>query len=401
MIDRYFRKSGQNGVSVTGQFQKQSQKLVIVAAACAALGLTGGLAGCASEPAIEFTPPVLEPAPKQPLTRASIKKTAPLKYIVKKGDTLWDIANHFLLDPWMWPEVWIINPQVNNPHLIFPGDELYLVWVDGRPQLRFGPGDGSGGRQLERLSPYVRTLDLNQAIPTIPLDKIRHFLNGPRVVTLEEYEKSPYVLEFKGEHLIGATANSIYVMNLPQQQDFKYQVVRLGDTYVDPISNKLLGYEAIPVADTEVRHYGQPSTLRVVDSTREILIGDRLMPHESFEFDATFFPRAPDNKIDSQIISVFDGVSQIGQYSIVTLNRGRNHGLEPGHVLSIFQSGRKVRDPMASTTYDTYVTLPDENAGYLMVFKVEPELSFGLVMKAFRGVHLFDSVRNPQPLSEN
>lgn len=390
MIHRYFRHRQNDAQSTSRQ-----RFAFAIAVSLAVL-----LGACASEPKVDFTP-TLEPAPKRPLTRASVKKTAPLKYVVKKGDTLWDIANHFLLDPWMWPEVWNINPQVANPHLIYPGDELYLVWVDGKPQLRFGPGTGSGGRQLERLSPYVRTIDLEQAIPTIPLDKIRNFLNGPRVVSKEEYEAAPYILEFKGEHMIGGTENSIYVMNLPRRQNYQYQIVRLGDAYVNPDNGDLLGYEAIPVGDTEVRHYGQPSTLKIVAGTRAALIGDRLLPHEKHEFDATFFPRAPDNKINGRIISVFDGVSQIGQYSIITLNRGRIHGLQPGHVLSIFQKGRKVIDPIASTGIDTYVTLPDENAGYLMVFKVESALSFALVMKATRGVHLGDSVRNPQPLSEN
>ena len=60
----------------------------------------------------------------------------PDRYVVVKGDTLWDISGRFLRDPWMWPEVWYVNPQVANPHLIYPGDILNLVYVDGKPQIR-------------------------------------------------------------------------------------------------------------------------------------------------------------------------------------------------------------------------------------------------------------------------
>ncbi|WP_348674840.1 LysM domain-containing protein [uncultured Abyssibacter sp.] len=350
------------------------------------------LLGCASDPApapmpvAETPPPPVEPTAPPPVVE--VADNAPLKYIVKKGDTLWDIASYFLRDPWLWPEVWYVNPQVNNPHLIFPGDELLLVWVDGKPQIR------RGGLGVERLSPRVRNLPLDAAIPTIPIDAIRNFLRGPRLIEAEMLKNAPYILEFAGEHLIGAEGMSVYVMRLPENDITDYQIVRRGETYRDPDDNKVLGVEAIPIGDVEVLDYGTPAVARVLDSQREILIGDHMLPSEAEVFSANFFPHAPTVDIEGRIVSVYEGVSQIGQYAIVALNRGRTDGLNPGHVLSIYQAGRKVSDPYKSG-YGK-IQLPDQHAGTLLVFKTYDQFSYGLVMEAFRPAHVLDKVRNPQ-----
>lgn len=360
--------------------------------------LAGGalLLGCASDPAPAPSPVTAPPPPPvvrsetpPPTPLVEVADNAPLKYVVKKGDTLWDIATYFLRDPWLWPEVWYVNPQVANPHLIYPGDELLLVWVDGRPQIR------RGGLGVERLSPRVRNLPLDAAIPTIPIDAIRNFLRGPRLIETDALDDAPYVLEFVGEHLIGAEGMSVYVMRLPEEDITTYQIVRRGETYRDPDDNRVLGVEALPIGEVEVVQYGTPAVTRVLDSVREVLIGDHLLPSEAEVFSANFFPHAPGNEIEGRIINVYEGVSQIGQYAIVALNRGQMHGLTPGHVLSIYQAGRKVSDPYRSG-YGK-VQLPDTLAGNLLVFKTYERFSYGLVMEAFRPVHVLDKVKNPQP----
>ena len=351
------------------------------------------LMACASDPAPapspSFEPPPPRAEPGLPPPVVEVADNAPLKYVVKKGDTLWDIASYFLRDPWLWPEVWYVNPQVNNPHLIFPGDELLLVWVDGRPQIR------RSGLGVERLSPRVRNLPLDAAIPTIPIDAIRNFLRGPRLIETDTLDDAPYVLEFVGEHLIGAEGMSVYVMRLPENDVTAYQIVRRGETYRDPDNNKILGVEAIPIGEIEGLDSGSPAVARVLDSQREILIGDHMLPSEEEIFSANFFPHSPANDVEGRIVSVYEGVSQIGQYAIVALNRGQTHGLAPGHVLSVYQAGRKVSDPYKSG-YGK-VQLPDQLAGTLLVFKTYERFSYGLVMEAFRPVHVLDKVKNPQP----
>lgn len=354
------------------------------------------LSSCASNPPAD-EPPVYAPPPAvvtqtadldEPATvprgKVTLRDNAPLSYVVKKGDTLWDISNHFLLDAWQWPEIWYVNGQVRNPHLIYPGDVLKLITVDGRPQITL---------DLERMSPRIRASALDEAIPTIPLDAIRHFLRGPRFVTEDQLKFAPYLLAFVDEHIIGAQGNLIYVRQLKPSESDRYAVVRKGRVYTDPDDGKTLGYEAIPVGEAEIRKFGDPSTAMLSLSDREALIGDRLLPVEPEAFDPNFYPHSPAGPVGGRIISVFDGVSQIGQYAIVAINRGSDHGLEAGHVLHIMQAGSKVKDPYASGR----VQLPDQYAGKLMVFKTTPRVSYGLVMSVVRAAHELDKVERPEP----
>jgi hypothetical protein len=322
-----------------------------------------------------------------------LQDDAPLRYTVKKGDTLWGIASKFLRDPYQWPEVWNGNTKVTNPHLIYPGQELILVFKDRKKPQLFDSGDLALANETEKLSPQVRELPLTEAIPTIRIELIRQFLRGPRVVSAEDLERAPYVVEFTEEHLLGSAGMGIYAKNVPRPVLSGYNVVRRGDAYRDPDNGDLLGYEAIPEADAEMREYGPLSILQLVESNREVNIGDRLLPDEAGLFEANFFPHAPAKPVGGRIISVYNGMSQIGQYQIVTLNRGTQHGIEIGHVLSIKQAGKRVNDPIKTGR----VQLPDQYAGTLLVFKVSPRLSYGLVMSAVRAVHLLDKVEKPRP----
>lgn len=361
--------------------------------------LGAALAGCATQPEappapLPVAPPASDPAPMTPPpAAASMRETVRLResgagrYVVKPGDTLWDISRYFLQDAWQWPELWYVNGQISNPHLIYPGDVLTIAWVDGHPQLMH-----ESGVAIEHLSPQIRESGLGDAIPAIPLEAIRDFLRGPRIVSLEQLDAAPYVLAFLDSRLIAGAGDGFYVRNLPRDEAYTYSVVKLGDAYRDPETSDILGYEAIPSAEAEIRDYGSPSTAELVSSYRETRIGDRLLPRELELFASNFYPHSPDTEVGGTIISVFDGVSQIGQYQIVAINRGTHHGLEPGHVLSIFQRGRNVKDP-----YDTAsrVQLPDLYAGKLMVFKADARLSYGLVMTAERPLHVLDKVERP------
>lgn len=338
-------------------------------------------------------PPVAEAPPPAPVVMPAaapaMRSDAPLTYTVKPGDTLWGIANHFMLDPWQWPEVWTVNDQVKNPHRIYPGDVLRLAYVNGRPQVT-GDGRGSG---TDRLSPQVRALPLEGAIPMIPIDAIRDFLRGPRLVTVDELSVSPYVLAFADQHLVGGAGLGLYVQNLEPENSYRYTVVRRGEVYRDPDDGDVLGYEALPVGEAEVSDYGKPSTAVLSRSFREALVGDFLLSVEPEAFSENFYPRAPATAVDGRIISVTDGSSQIAQYQIVAMNRGSKHGLEPGHVLDILQAGQRTTDPYT----DQRVMLPDVFAGQLIVFKVTPRVSFGLVMSITRPLHKFDKVTTPVP----
>jgi hypothetical protein len=364
-----------------------------------ALGL-GLLVACAGAPPVPDQPIPPEPPPSQapdiePVTDAAaataaageltLRADAPLRYVVKKGDTLWDIAGYYLRDPWQWPALWYVNPQIRNPHLIYPGEVLRLVMVNGRPRLM--------AEAVEKLEPQVRAAPLAEAIPAIPIDAIRQFLNGPRLVTKDQAERAPYVVAYTDEHVVAAQNNGIYVKNLPPNAAAGWSVVQVGGPYIDPDDGQLLGFEAIPAGEADLVKAGQPAEMTLSKSYQEVLIGDRLLPQEAERFNADFYPHPPPRAVEGTIISVFGGVSQIAQYQIVALNRGAEAGLDPGTVLAIYQKGRKVPDPYGNGR----VALPEQQAGLLMVFKTTPRLSYALVLGDTRPVHVLDKVRSPRP----
>ncbi len=341
-----------------------------------------------------------------------IREDAPLRYVVQPGDTLWDISGYFLRDPFLWPEIWYSNPDIGNPHLIYPGDVLYLVWVDGRPMLSREPPMPS---DVVKLSPKIREQALDQAIPTIPLDAIQAFLNGPRIVDKAELDRAPYVVEFKDEHMIGGRWEEFYAKGVMKQREQAFQLVREGQIYVDPDSKEReeLGQEVTPVGAASVERLEEPALMRPSAATREVLRGDRLLPHEEAFTDTNFYPTAPDFELDAAVMAVQEGVTQIGRYQIITLNKGAAVGLKPGHVLDIYTAGREVADPYPKYDNDKRgfpygpnknrgvppqpptVSIPPEMAGRMMVFKTYERISYGLVMEAKRAFAVGARARNP------
>jgi hypothetical protein len=316
----------------------------------------------------------------------------PDTYVVKRGDTLWDISSMFLRDPWYWPEIWYVNPQVENPHLIYPGDVLTLVYVDGKPQIQMSRGASASG--TERLSPQIREEQLTEAVDTIPYGVIAPFLSKGMVLSKDEIKSLPYIVALRDDHLVGASGNDAYVRGETGGELSTYSVIHIGDKLRDPDDGDVLGYEGIYVADGRLRRTGDPATLELNNSQREALKGDRLIAQNP-PLPLDFQPRAPDRPVEGRIVHVVDGVTQIGQYQVIVINRGTRHGLAPGHVLSVWQAGDKVDDPRHSPLFSRKVQLPDELAGTLMVFKTYDRLSYALVMEAEGPIHTLDKVRNP------
>jgi len=324
----------------------------------------------------------------------TIRPDAPERYSVVKGDTLWDISKHFLNDPWLWPEVWQLNPEITNPHLIYPGDIIFLTYDrNGRPQLSV-----QRGRPTMKLSPSARSSRIDKAIPTIPIDAIHQFLTRGGILTKEEYEKSPYIVAFQDDRIVAATTDTAYVRGLPQERKTNlYSIVRLGKPYRDPQGdNQIIGYETIEIGSAELEKYGDPSTLKITDVNREVLAGDRIFPASDNDALENYFPHAPGKGIEGIIIAVLDGVSRIGQFHVVAINRGEAAGIEKGHVFSVYQSGRKVRDTYSQNELDQNLTLPDTEAGHILIFRTFQKISYGLVMRARKDIRLFDKISTPQ-----
>lgn len=312
----------------------------------------------------------------------------PDQYTVVKGDTLWGISARFLRDPWLWPEVWYVNPQVANPHLIYPGDILNLVYVDGQPRIQVTRG-GDG-----KLSPRIREESLDNAIPTIPLDAIKQFLTRVIVVDEGEMENSPYVVQSADEHVVTGAGDRIYVRGIEDRNVTLFDVYKPGGPYIDPDTGEILGYEALYAGTGPVQSFGDPTTIKLTETAREVRVGDRLRPAYRSDPVVHFQPHAVPSGTEGHIISVVDGVTQIGQFNVVALDLGERDGMEIGHVLRVFQQGDVIKDPVSSK-YGKTVRLPDEEAGVVMIFRTFDKISFGLIMSATRPIHVNDYVRTP------
>ena len=322
----------------------------------------------------------------------ALRADHPDRYVVVKGDTLWDISARFLESPWRWPEVWSFNPQIENPHLIYPGDVVSLVYDEsGKPMLKV-----ERGQATVKFSPKVRSTRIDKPISTIPLDAISQFLGKPRIVTKSEIDNAAYVIAGLENRIVAGEGDIIYARGIVTGGDTEFSILRIGDAYHNPGARRgdILGYEALNVADAKVISFGDPATIRVVKANREVLLGDRLVPKRDYGLDETFVPHAPESAIEGQIISVIDGVSVIGQYQTVVINRGEQDGIETGHVLAVYQTGKKVRD-VRDLKSSSMVTLPDTRAGILMVIHTFDRVSYALVMEADRDMRVLDYVRNP------
>jgi hypothetical protein len=334
-------------------------------------------------------------------TRGMVNPSAPMHYTVKRGDTLWGIASMYLKDPWLWPEVWVINPQIPNPHLIYPGDQLALAYgADGRPSVRVEQAGSV------RLDPRLRSTPLANAIPTIPYSSIAAFLSRPSVMTDEEMKRAPYVIAFRDMHQVAGSNNTVYIRNLSAAENSRYAIVHIAGPLRDPDDNKLLGYEAIYAATALVQRPGDPAKAVLIDPARETLAGDRLLSAENTETPITFTPHAPSAQVRGRIIDRVAGTDLIGLYDVVVLNRGTSQGLDAGTVLAIDMRGAVVPDvyrggrsiaigSTSDVTFAPKVKLPDERTGTLLVFKVYARVSYALVVGADDVIRIGDIVLNP------
>ena len=325
-----------------------------------------------------------------------INPSHPDQYTVTQGDSLWEIAGRFLQHPSQWPEIWHANSQIENPNLIYPGDVIKFSIVDGKPSLSLSRGSVTDSElsRNQKLHPRIRESKTGRAIELIPAERIAQFLSSPRVVGPNELSQAPYVVDFVGEHLIAGAGDRIYVRAIEEPKSLTYTIYRPGTTFTSPDSNEILGYEAKFIANTVLQAAGDPATLLITKSASEIRMGDRIMPHEDGEFTLNYFPRAPESDIKGNIISVLDGVTQIGRHNIVAIDKGTQDGLEVGHVLDIYQRGNIVRDPY-SYLKNAEIKLPDERAGTLMIFRTFDRISYALVMEASQAIHVLDIVHTP------
>jgi hypothetical protein len=377
-----------------------------------ALVLAAAVAGIGA--GIAVPPAALAQAESGRSMSVPISPNAPERYVVKPGDTLWDISAMYLSDPWYWPEIWYVNPEIRNPHLIFPGDVLNLSYVDGRPRVSLEPSSAL------RLSPEMRTSDLNGAIRTIPYDLLMDFVGRPGLLDRDEVRNAPYIVGMRDRHIVGSTTNEVYSRGLDDPPaGMRYNIINVGDQLRDPDDGDLLGYighfagigeviqssGAVVPGDESIfkMRREEPLThLRVVETSREIMQGDRVFPAQG-AFGPDFVLSAPSNDaILGQIIAIVDGVYVAGKYQVVAINRGQRHGLVPGNLLGVFYRGEQVRDRFDRQDWSAYaanydrVRLPDERSATVLLFTVKDRMSYGLVVQSSQVIRRGDFIASPK-----
>ncbi len=349
----------------------------------------------------------------------------PTRYTVQKGDTLWDIATRFLQSPWHWPKIWVINEQVANPHLIYPGDVLVLRFVEGRPQLTVeerppapvaevpaptvpevaplaptpeGPVvreyegiEGAPHGRVTKLSPRAISKPLLKPIPVIAPDQILPFLTRPLVVDEEQLKKSGHVTIGLDDRIALGDHSEFYARGLPQNGVERFQLYRKGKEIRDPDRHKRLGWEAIYLGDAKMLRPGDPSKLVVTRVTEEILPRDELFIAPAPEPLPYFFPHAPEGKVRGRILTALNSVSEIGPFTVVSVSLGRKDGVEAGHVLRILREAGRRKDPVTGKRYE----LPAEESGLMMLFRTFEQVSYGLVINATLPINIHDNVVTP------
>jgi hypothetical protein len=332
-----------------------------------------------------------------------LSPTAPKSYVVQRGDTLWHLAGMFLKDPWLWPEIWYVNPEVSNPHRIYPGDTLRLAkGTDGRQavQLMRTSASAGGGGAGTRLEPLLRTTALEAPIANIPYGSIAAFLSRPGVLTKAQVESAPYVLALRDRHMIAGAGNDIYVRRLTGAEGERFSVLHVGERLRDPDGDGTLGYLAVYAGLAQVTQAGDPARAQINESAREVLTGDVLIAESGGSY-GDIVPRAPTARVQGRILAIVNGVLLAGQYQVVAINRGSQQGLEPGHVLRVNAAAQTVRDRCARINGNGTCTrfgdtaLPLESAGTLLVFRVFDHVSYALVAAETAPIAVGDRVVNP------
>ena len=361
----------------------------------------------------------------------SVRSDHPDEYVVVRGDTLWDISGRFLDKPWQWPAIWHANPQINNPHLIYPGDVISLVYIDGVPQLRLRRGGPV------KLSPGIRVVD--EPIKGVPFDRIKPYIRDIRVLSPSEFEGLPYIVANNELRMTATVSDTTYARGLNARAGEEYIVARLSSIYdsfgkpaeirrVNPPRNwewervqnvwdhndhvfdpthpwnrkpkNPIGYEMVEISRVRVTQAGDISVLDILQDRTEVKAGDFILPVSDMGYDKVFYPNAMDRVPEGlRVLATSGQKAGVGLYQIVAINAGSRQGLETGHVFSAFRQGLDVEDRTGyrwgSFSKEAEVRLPDVYDGLVMVFRTFDDISYGMVVSGKRVVLAYDTLRHP------
>jgi len=312
-----------------------------------------------------------------------LKPGSPVIYTVSEGDTLWSIASRFLAEPWRWPEILIQNPQIENPEELYAGDVLIMGSHTDGVELKV--------LRVEKLTPQVRIVSKGKPVPSIAPDAIQPFLVYPQMLDAEQLRGAGHVIiGVEGDIVLGQF-HRFYAQDLPASDNGRYRVIRPGDSFSDPETGEDLGRPVRHLGTASLISSGPIGMLEIIESREEIQPGDRLLPVADQVGLPYFYPRRPDSEVAGYIVGISDGLSTVGVLSVVIVSLGHEDGIKRGDIVQVNRGGEVSKNPSTGQI----IRLPELPSAYLMVFKVFEKVSYGLIIKADRAVHLLDRVSSP------
>ena len=402
----------------TSTFKAAPTRVILAALACSMLAAP--MASAQNFPITAQQRATAAQVAQSGVALSDLKPDAPPSYTVKSGDTLWGISGLYLKTPWRWPELWGMNlADIKNPHLIYPGQTLFLDTSDGRARLRTkSPGDGDGLPTV-RLSPRTRIEKLAlSALPTLKSHLIEPFLSEPVVVDDQGLSAAPRIVAAQDSRVLLTRGDRAYARGTagdeltddPSLKQKAYRIFRNTTPLKDPVSGEILGYEAQYVGkallarsesiqetvdrDGKTRMDVVPATIDIIDAKEEMRVGDRMLP-EPPQALLSYVPHAPQTPVDARIVSVYgSAVVNAAQNQVVSINRGERDGMESGHVLAILKDGARQVDKTDPGLIE--MKLPDERNGLLMVFRTFEKVSYALILEITSGVKVGDRLINPR-----
>ena len=348
---------------------------------------------------------------------AELAPNAPEVYVVKRGDTLWAISGLYLRKPWRWPELWGMNMQsIANPHLIFPGQTLYLDRTGGYARLRSGM---PGQPEDVRISPRTRSDSLaDTALPTLQPHLIEPFLVEPQVVDADTLEKAPRIVATVDDRVLMAAGDRVYArgdmtrpLEIAPGEPRYFGIYRNAVALKDPVTGEILGYEAQFVGKGELVRGESledtpnakggftseyvPATVDILSTREEVRANDRLLPTPARGF-LSYVPRAPEQPVSARVVSIYGGsaFANAAQNQVVAINLGRQDGIESGHVLQLLTGGQRIKD--TTDEAKSMIKLPSEKNGMAMVFRTFDRVSYALILSVRNQVRVGDTLVNPR-----
>ncbi|SAY51970.1 LysM peptidoglycan-binding domain-containing protein [Neisseria weaveri] len=368
-----------------------------------------------------------------------LRHDAPVRYQVKRGDTLWGISGKFLKNPWQWSKLWGANRDaVRNPHLIYPGQTLVLSYVNGQPRLGFDTGSVTGdGIPVERLSPRIHEMSGGYGIKTINVNLYRMFMQHPQVIPQEESRVAPRLVSGPDNRLLYSRGERVYAYGV--KEPGRYLVYRIRKDITDPQTHKFLGQEVVfsgivstlPYQDSALESRSEQDAgylkdgqyytrlhpllkvptesaqpMMVEEAVSEIRKGDLLLKMSDDIQNFQIMPHAPEQAVDAAVVSIFDGVSESGQFQTVTLNKGEADGVDKGTVLSLYKRSRQTKVELENQgkghrSVVKYISIPAEEVGLAMVYRTNENLSSAIILESKTNINIGDLVSNPGRDLEN